>query len=459
MPVGRHLARLPPAAGTVRPLDEVSRGNRAAVVSGRDGPLQRALRGRLGRSAAAALADKPGAAAERSGRLGPLVRAAAPLLALTARLRDTPQVLDIEGLRRRIEADLRDFEARALAEGATVELALPARYALAATIDDLVLATPWGAGSAWAERGMMTIFFGEQPGAGRFFEVLAALVRAPAQPADLLALMYLCLALGMEGGYRAQPNGAAELARIRSHLYSRLRRGSGEVREPLALHWRGAVTGIRRRRPLVPLWVMLAGAVAVTVGLYQAASHALNRESDRVFAALQDAIPAEPAEILRLTPLPAPPLPPAHAPDQAEVLRAALADDVAAGEVEIAEGEAGAVVRIVRRNLFSSGASTIDPAAGPLVERIAAAIDGVPGRIVVAGHTDNVPIANLRFPSNWHLSQARAEAVVAALAPFMTDPARLVAEGRADVEPLADNDTAEGRERNRRIELLLEGGP
>jgi type VI secretion system protein ImpK len=87
--------------------------------------------------------------------------------------------------------------------------------------------------------------------------------------------------------------------------------------------------------------------------------------------------------------------------------------------------------------------------------RVAAALDEVAGPVVIAGHSDNQPISTARFPSNAHLSLARAEAVKTFLAEKLADGARLTAEGRAEKEPIAPNDTAEGRATNRRIEIIL----
>ncbi|MBU6260014.1 MAG: OmpA family protein, partial [Burkholderiales bacterium] len=70
------------------------------------------------------------------------------------------------------------------------------------------------------------------------------------------------------------------------------------------------------------------------------------------------------------------------------------------------------------------------------------------------GHTDNQPIRSLRYPSNWHLSLARANHVKALLAQSV-NPSRLSAEGRADSEPVASNATAAGRAQNRRVEITL----
>ena len=91
----------------------------------------------------------------------------------------------------------------------------------------------------------------------------------------------------------------------------------------------------------------------------------------------------------------------------------------------------------------------------PLLRRIGQALGEVQGRVLVVGHTDSIPIRTLRFPSNWHLSQERADAVLALLSAELGSAQRLKAEGRADTEPVAPNDTPEGRARNRRVEVTL----
>jgi type VI secretion system protein ImpK len=85
---------------------------------------------------------------------------------------------------------------------------------------------------------------------------------------------------------------------------------------------------------------------------------------------------------------------------------------------------------------------------------VALALKQVPGSVLITGHTDNQPIRSLRFPSNWHLSQARADSVRDLLAPVVTLD-RMKAEGRAESQPLDDNATAAGRARNRRVEITL----
>jgi type VI secretion system protein ImpK len=82
-------------------------------------------------------------------------------------------------------------------------------------------------------------------------------------------------------------------------------------------------------------------------------------------------------------------------------------------------------------------------------------LKGSPGQIAVIGHTDDTPVRSPQFPSQWHLSNERARAVMAVLLQAGIAPARLRAEGRADAEPLQPNTDAAARARNRRIEIEL----
>ena len=86
---------------------------------------------------------------------------------------------------------------------------------------------------------------------------------------------------------------------------------------------------------------------------------------------------------------------------------------------------------------------------------MADALKQVDGKVVVTGHTDNVPTRTLRFASNWELSKERARNVTQLLSTRLGDVSRISYEGRGDTEPVAGNDTPEGRARNRRVEIVL----
>jgi type VI secretion system protein ImpK len=97
----------------------------------------------------------------------------------------------------------------------------------------------------------------------------------------------------------------------------------------------------------------------------------------------------------------------------------------------------------------------VKPRYVQVIERIAVALNEVPGKVVVNGYTDNSPIRTARYPSNWHLSQDRARSVSDMLLRTVKDGQRVHAEGRGEADPVAPNTTSEGKARNRRVEIVL----
>ena len=132
-----------------------------------------------------------------------------------------------------------------------------------------------------------------------------------------------------------------------------------------------------------------------------------------------------------------------------------LADDIKAGRVSVEDAVDRSVVTIRGDELFASASASIKGDFQPLMLRIAEAVAKVKGNVRVTGHSDNQRIATLRFPSNWALSQARAEEVKGILAARTGQPERFSAQGLSDTEPLASNDTAQGRAKNRRVEITV----
>ena len=106
--------------------------------------------------------------------------------------------------------------------------------------------------------------------------------------------------------------------------------------------------------------------------------------------------------------------------------------------------------------MFDPASTVVKPRYVSVIERVAQALNEVPGKVVVNGYTDNSPIRTARFPSNWQLSQERAQAVSDMLSRSVREGGtRLKAEGRADADPVAPNNSAEGKARNRRVEIVL----
>lgn len=133
-----------------------------------------------------------------------------------------------------------------------------------------------------------------------------------------------------------------------------------------------------------------------------------------------------------------------------------LQAELKSGQIEIEQLRGRLQVRAVDQILFDSGSAEIKPGGRKVLAKVAAGIKGVTDReILVEGHTDNVPIHTQRFASNWDLSAARAVTVAKLLAGAGVSEKHLAATGYGEQRPIASNDTAEGRHRNRRIEIVL----
>jgi type VI secretion system protein ImpK len=153
---------------------------------------------------------------------------------------------------------------------------------------------------------------------------------------------------------------------------------------------------------------------------------------------------------------PLPPPPPTPEQTALDRLQTALQQDIDRQAVILLGTPATPIIRLADRAMFASGSASVAAASVPMLERVAAALRNERGVVQVIGYTDNQPFHTVRFPSNVQLSAARAEAVRAVLARAIGDPAKISAEGRGEADPIAPNTSAEGREQNRRIEIVLQ---
>jgi len=114
------------------------------------------------------------------------------------------------------------------------------------------------------------------------------------------------------------------------------------------------------------------------------------------------------------------------------------------------------VVELAENILFDSGRSDLKKEGQEALAQVASVLASIAERdFQVAGHTDNIPIKSARFPSNWELSTARAVVVTKWITEKGLDANRVSAAGYADTQPMAPNDSPEGRQQNRRIEIVL----
>lgn len=376
--------------------------------------------------------------------INPLLGAANLLLALVAKLRATTTHADPASLRHKLLAHVAQFEAEAKAGGVPRPKIVAARYLLCTFIDETVMGTPWAADGVWAARTLLQEFHEESWGGEKAFKLLERMGEDVAANADLLELFYVCLALGFEGRFRGKPNGRAQLDAITARLLQSIRpQGNLQGARTLSLRWTGASIPNRALRT-VPLWVaMTVGATAI-VGATLAFNARLNDQAApelRRILALPATLRSDLLDRSRVAARPR--------------LAPMLQEQIAAGDLAVHDEALRSVIVLPADTLFIAGTARLDQRRDALLDRIALALAALPGQIAVVGHTDDRPTRSVQFPSNWHLAFERASAVVQALALRGARPESLRAEGRAEAQPLAGNDTAEGRARNRRIEIEL----
>ncbi len=136
-----------------------------------------------------------------------------------------------------------------------------------------------------------------------------------------------------------------------------------------------------------------------------------------------------------------------------------LSAEVEKGQLKVRQYQNMLAVDLAEQIFFDSGKATLKTGGKDVLSKVAEALKSYEDKVIrVVGHTDNIPMTSTLkavFPSNWELSVARATNVVHFLQEAGIPPERLVPSGRGEYDPVASNDTPEGRQKNRRIEIML----
>ena len=223
---------------------------------------------------------------------------------------------------------------------------------------------------------------------------------------------------------------------------------------------------------LLALFVVLYSMSSVNEGKYRVLSDSLNeafggkpRAAQPIQIGDQPPRGDKPALIKPLPKMTAPPLkvlsggkPAAPAGElqlMADQVHKAMADLIDKNLIRVRRTELALEIEIGTDILFASGVADVSTAARPVLARLAAILEPFPNSIRVEGHTDDLPIATVAYPSNWQLSSARAASVVALFMGQGIAPVRMSVAGFGEYRPLASNDSADGRNRNRRVLIVI----
>jgi type VI secretion system protein ImpK len=380
------------------------------------------------------------------GSTNPLLDAALPLVLLALRLRTLSEAADPGQLQTRIAEQIRAFESRAREAGVQSEDVGAARYAICTLLDECVLNTPWGAHSGWASQPLLILFHREAFGGKKFFDIVERAAKEPARYLQLMELLYACLTVGLEGQYRFDAQGPALLTKIQRDLYERIREQRGMAPPELSIQWRGAVDQRPRLIRYIPLWVIAVIGLSVLLLAYLGFFTALGSAGGPVNVALDK---------MGLEPMYSP-----QAFVSGPTLKQLLSAEITRGTLEITEQPGNkTLIRLLRPDLFASGNEKINPAAQPELLAIANAINQIPGRIIVYGHTDDQPVHSLRFSDNEQLSHARAQSVADLLRAKLVHGEGISVVGLGATQPIAKpTDTPQNRTLNRRIEISHQAG-
>jgi len=137
-------------------------------------------------------------------------------------------------------------------------------------------------------------------------------------------------------------------------------------------------------------------------------------------------------------------------------IREALEAEIESNQLNVDLEGSRIIIRINEQASFDSGSDLVKTGFVPVLGKIRVLLAGLSGAVMVAGHTDDVPINTTRFRSNWELSAARAVSVAhEVMRGGSVDPTRMVIVGHADTQPRASNDTADERAANRRVEITV----
>jgi type VI secretion system protein ImpK len=212
--------------------------------------------------------------------LNPMVNSAANLLLAIVRIREESGLddntllvsqggsrigvelssMDMENLRIRLEAEVRSFEAQALAVDSDHSQVLAARYVLCTAVDEAVTTSSLGDSGEWSKRALLSTFHNETWGGEKFYQILERCMQQPARNLYLLELMYLLLSLGFEGKYRLMDRGPIALESLRDKVYRQVRLLRGEPAQDLS---KKVEPGASKEHSFayIPLWLISAALI------------------------------------------------------------------------------------------------------------------------------------------------------------------------------------------------------
>ncbi|WP_028865929.1 type VI secretion system protein TssL, long form [Psychromonas aquimarina] len=375
----------------------------------------------------------------------PVVDCAGNLLSLCCQLRIIERHDDISQLRYQCIELIKSYEQELRAEGVDLETIESSRYCICCFLDETVLNTKWGGNSSWASESLLSTFHSETFGGEYFYTLLDDALQHSAVKHHLLELMYLCLSLGFVGKMRFEEQGERKLEDYRESAYLAVKNHKADFHRELSPGWQEKVVKGGELQASFPLWVIVTLFAAAVMFVYMGFSYNINNYSSSAYDELAGLVPwkEEKADKSALN------------RKEFTLLKQHLQTEIQRDMLNVEQLSGRVRIRIGAGHLFSSGSAEAREDFVVVLNKIARTLESTQGKILVTGHTDDEKIFTTRYPSNWHLSLARATSIANVLADSAALNGRLWPEGRGSDEPVVENNSIENRAVNRRIEIDL----
>ncbi|MFH4676926.1 type VI secretion system protein TssL, long form [Vibrio diabolicus] len=377
----------------------------------------------------------------------PLLAEANGLLSIIGQIRATATHSDPLFLKETLAQKLRDYENRLRHHDVDLDTIDTARYCLCCSLDEAVLNTNWGGHSFWSHDSLLSSFYASSQGGEAFFKYLDKCMAQPDTNLDLLELMYVCLSLGFLGQYRLEKNGLESHRKLRRQIIAILKSYGRGISQELSNSIEQHILNGSKASDRAPLWVVCSVTAALLVCIFMYFSYELNKASNRTFSQLVNLV--QPQQLNQDTTSESKSAP------ISERISMYLATEIGKGLINVEPLQDRVRISLKSQDLFESGSADVVAYIQPVISKLARTLESTQGKIIVTGHTDDRPIFTSKYPSNWHLSLARATAMSEQLISNSALEGRVIPEGLGDARPLVENNSDENRAINRRIEIDL----
>lgn len=368
-----------------------------------------------------------------------IVDSATPLLNRASQMKYFKSRLPTSELLNKLKKEIETFQEVAEEKGVRYETVLAARYCLCTLLDEFAAKNGW-ADQEWSARSLLVTFHNETWGGEQFFQLLDRIKSDPQKNINLLELMYYCLVLGYMGKYQVLNNGQVSIENIKKDLEKTIRKHRNNTSNKILNDNSDKKALLASQNRTIPFWAIMAIGLGIAVLSHTFLNWKLAQDTNKVNSRInalkvQQSLPQNNERVYLLAPL--------------------LKREIDEKLIHLSEVPGKSTITIMGDELFSSGSDRIQDRFYPVLATVSQALNHVDGQITVSGYTDDQPISSANYPSNWHLSQGRADAVKAILLNYITDDSRVRAEGKGHENPVVENNNPENRAKNRRVEITV----